>query len=74
MAGVFDLAQLEGQRGGDMVLLRRGLADEELPRLAVVVGEALGPRRTFWPFLDIGKRAEPRFGDSRGPSPNEFGW
>ena len=75
MTGVFDLAQFEGQRGGDVVLLRRGLADEELPRLAVVVGEAF--RRAAGPLAlprhrrTIGK---PRSGDSRGPSPNEFGW
>ena len=68
------LAQLEGQRRGDVVLLRRGLADEELPGLAVVVGKALGAEANLRAFLDIGERAETALGDSLGPSPNEFGW
>ena len=52
-----------------------GLAVEELPRLAVVVGEALGaqPHLLALPRhrRTSGSRAA---GDSRGPSPNEFGW
>ena len=47
--GRLDLAELEDERVGDVALLHRGLAHVELPRLAVVVGEALGPSRRFWP-------------------------
>jgi hypothetical protein len=36
----FDLAEFEGEGGCDVALLRRCLADEELPGLAIVVGEA----------------------------------
>ena len=36
------LAELEGEGVGDVLLFDRGLADEELSRLAVVIGEALG--------------------------------
>jgi hypothetical protein len=38
-----DLAQLEDQRGDDMVLFGFGLADEELPRLTIMVGECFRP-------------------------------
>ena len=38
----FDLRQLEHQREGHVRLLDCGLAAEEQPRLAVVVGEGLG--------------------------------
>ena len=55
----FHLGKLEGQRHGDMPLLRRGLAVEELPRLAVVVGEALGTQPDLLPFLRLGERPEP---------------
>lgn len=41
-AQMFDLGKLEHQRRGDMRLLMRGLAQIELPRLAIAVGEALG--------------------------------
>ncbi len=53
MSGALDLAQLEHKRVADVLLLDRRLADEELPRLAVVIGEALrtqphlGPVRFF---------------------------
>ena len=42
-AGYDAFAELEHQGGDDVVLLRLGLADEEQPRLAVVVGEAFRP-------------------------------
>ena len=44
---MFDLGKLEHQRRGDVRLLVRGLAEIELPRLAVVVGEALGTDAAF---------------------------
>ena len=64
-----DLAQLEGQRVGDVPLLDLGLADEELPGLAVVVGEASPARtRSFGPSSGVGKGCgSPARGDSRGP-------
>ena len=40
----FDLAQFEGQRIGDVLLLDRRLADEELARLAIMVGEGFRAR------------------------------
>ena len=61
------LAQFEGQRGGDVVLLGRGLADEELPRLAVVVGKAFRAQANLGAFLDIGERSETALG--RFPRP-----
>ena len=49
-------------------LLGRGLADEELPRLAVVVGEALRRAAAPWrPPSASAKRAEAALGNSRGP-------
>ena len=39
IVGVFDLAQLEGKGVDYMILLNRSLADIELARLTVVVGE-----------------------------------
>src|SRR3546814_9097930 len=42
-----DLAQLEGERRRDMSTLDLGLADVELPRLTVMVGETLGADATF---------------------------
>jgi hypothetical protein len=53
-----DLGELEGQRHGDMLLLRRGLTVEELSRLAVVVGEALCAQTDFLAFLRLGERPE----------------
>ena len=44
---MFDLGKLKHQRRGDVRLLIRGLAEIELPRLAVVVGEALGTDAAF---------------------------
>src|ERR1035437_4893633 len=44
---MFDLRKFEHQRRGDVRLLIRGLAAIELPRLAVVVGEALGTDAAF---------------------------
>ena len=73
--GPLDLAQLEHQRVADVLLLDRRLADEELPRLAVVVGKALRAQ----PQLRArrpppGSVRKPRVGFSRGPpSLHEFG-
>src|ERR1700744_5029190 len=39
--GPLHLAEPEGEGVGDVLLFDRNLANEELPRLAVVVGEAL---------------------------------
>ena len=58
MAGGLDLAKFEGQRHGDVPLLWRGLAVEELPRLAVVVGEAFRAQPDLLAFLGIGEGAE----------------
>ena len=58
--GAFDLRQLEDKRVADMLLLDRGLAHEELPRLAIVVGEALGadaPLGAFGLFGEARKAA-----------------
>ena len=60
MSGVSHLAQLEHERVGDVLLLRRRLADVELAGLAVVVGEALGPE----PALLAARRAR---GNVRNP-------
>src|SRR4029079_9873227 len=54
--GRFYLAELKGQRRRDVVLLAAGLADEELPRLAVMVGEAFRAQAAFGTLLDVGKR------------------
>ena len=45
---MFDLGKLEHQRRGEMRLLIGGLAEIELPRLAVVVGKALGTDAAFF--------------------------
>ena len=74
MTGVSTLESSKVSAIGDVPLLGRCLADEELPRLAVVVGEAL--RRAAEPSGPSSTSAndrKPRSGDSRGPSPNEFG-
>src|ERR1035437_10082424 len=44
---IFDLGKLKHQGRGDVRLLIRGLAEIELPRVAVVVGEALGTDAAF---------------------------
>ena len=52
---MFDLGKLEYQCRGDMRLFVRGLAEIELPRLAVVVGEAFGADAAFLArFRDCG--------------------
>jgi hypothetical protein len=69
-----DLRQFEGQRCADVALLRRCLADEELPRLAVMVGEALRPHPNLLAFLGFRETSEnpgagfPRAADFVGPS------
>ena len=45
---VFDLRKLKDQCGCDMGLFMRSLAQIELPRLAVVVGEAFGTDAAFF--------------------------
>ena len=72
MTGFSPFAQLERQRHGDVPLLGGGLADEELPRLTVVVGEALGAQPHLLALLCIGERAETRSGLPSGLPP-EFG-
>ena len=54
----FDLAEFERQSGGDVLLLAHGLADEELPRLAVVVGEAFGAQPALGALFDVSERRE----------------
>src|SRR3546814_20100978 len=49
--GRLDLAQLEGERRRDMSTRDLGLADVELPRLTVMVGENLGADATFLALL-----------------------
>src|SRR5512141_45359 len=46
---MFDLRKLKDQGRGNVRLLVRGLAEIELPRLAVVVSEALRPDATLLP-------------------------
>ena len=76
-AGPVALAQLEGERVGDVLLLDRGLAEVELPGLAVVVGEALRPQPPLRARLVGRVAAEPALaGSSRGPPSSagqEFG-
>ena len=52
-----NLAQLEREGGCDVRLLTRGLADEELARLAVMIGEALGAQTALGTLLGLGERA-----------------
>ena len=65
------LAELEGERVDDVLLLDVGLADEELACLAVVVGEAFRPQPPLGPGLvalavgvgaEAGRRVLPRAG------------
>ena len=51
------LAELEGQRGDDVVLLGPGLADEELPRLAVMIGEGFAAHALLDAVHRLGERA-----------------
>ena len=68
-----DLGQLEGQCHDDVTLLGRCLTDEELPRLAVVIGEAFRAEPNLLALLHIGERPETPLWRFSGPSPNEFG-
>ena len=73
---VLDLGQLEDQRGGDVRLLGLGLAAEEQPRLAVVVGEALGANAALVAVLGRPRAVrKPVLGRLRAASPcaSEFG-
>jgi hypothetical protein len=65
--GALDLRQLEHQRIADMLLLDRQLADQELARLAIMVGEAFGTHSELGSVLDAAKLVKPRCGSSRGP-------
>src|ERR1700738_4871104 len=56
--GCLHLAELKGQRGRDVMLLAAGLADEELPRLAIVVSETFRAQPAFRALFDIGKWRE----------------
>src|SRR5436309_1047345 len=53
-----DLAELEDQRVGDMLLFDRCLAAKKLPGLAVVIGKAFRPEPHLWAVCRIGKGAE----------------
>ena len=53
--GRLDLAELERQGRLDMTLFGRGLADVELPCLAVMVGKAFRAQTHLWAFLFGGK-------------------
>src|ERR1700754_4857200 len=44
------------------MLLASGLADEELPRLAVVIGKALGAQPALGALLDVRKRHKTALG------------
>ena len=63
-----DLRQLEHQRRREVRLLGRGLAAEEQPRLAVVVGEGLGADAAALARLARPRRCESRSPASRAPS------
>ena len=53
-----DLAEFEGQSGGDVCLLADGLADEELTSLTIMIREAFRAQTAFRALLDVGKRRE----------------
>ena len=57
-----------------MVRFACGLADEELPGLAVMVGETFRSDAALRAFLEFRKLCDPRSVLSRGPSPKELGW
>ena len=56
--GPLDLAQFEHDRIADMLLLDRHLADIELPRLAIMIGETLRPDPLLGTVLDRGDTDE----------------
>jgi hypothetical protein len=56
--GPFDFAQLEHQRIAEMLLLNGRLADEEEPRLAVVIGEAFRPQPDLGAFFGVRETAK----------------
>src|SRR5262245_54474958 len=58
----FHLAQFEGERIGDVLLLTLRLTYVKLPCLAVVVGEGLGTDAQFGPLCDSGVRAKALLG------------
>ena len=70
----FYFAELEGQRGGDVTLLSRRLADEELTGLAVMVREAFSAQAALGALLDIFERREAALRRFPRTSPKEFGW
>src|SRR5262249_18439769 len=54
------LAEFEDKGVLDMRLLGVGLADKELPRLAIVVGELFAAHALFWCVDGLGKAAKAR--------------
>ena len=71
-----DLAQLEYERSRDVLALERRLAHVELPRLVVVIGEALGASATLRTAHVLAVRHETaarRLPGARGPPSHEFG-
>ncbi len=72
----FHLAQFEGKRVGDVLLLDLRLAQVKLPCLAVVVGEGLGADAQFRPLFVSGIRVKAllgRFARTAGSPLQEFG-
>ena len=65
--GPLDLAQLEREGIGDVLLLDRGLAAEEQAGLAVVVGEARSPQAPLGSALGGCERLEPAVRVFAGP-------
>ena len=65
---VLDLREFEDQRRCDVGLLIGGLAYIELPRLAIMVGEALGTDAAFLAVFGDGGARKPLAGVSRGES------
>ena len=62
MSGRSTLRQLEHERVADVFVLDAGLAHEELPGLAVVVGEALGANPALGADIVVGERVESALG------------
>src|SRR4030095_8897306 len=65
-SGCFDLAQLEGEGGGDVGLLDRRLAQIELTRLAIMVCEGLRSDTLFLSLLFDWRGREPGLGRLTG--------
>src|SRR6478609_11966830 len=63
------LAEFEDQRRCDVMLFALGLADEELPGLAVVIRKTLGAQPALGAALNVRKRREPALGGLARPFP-----